>query len=129
MGACGCGDYQPMFRVPGPDGIMYALEVYAGCEYCSTGPGVMIHRHGETGRRDWDVDQLPELPFHDLGAPEGQFAMPILSWEAIRKRFIPLAVEDEDEAQLIVDDMLREGLRFAVGDTLDEWKKNVAIRG
>lgn len=135
MGACGCGDYQPMFRFPGPDGTVYALEVYAGCGDCATGPGVMIHRHGEEGRRDWDVDHLPELPFHDLGAPEGQFAMPILSWESARKRFVPLAQDpdqsDDFGAKMVVDDILREGLRHAVIDTIEQWQESrkADIRG
>lgn len=132
MGACGCGDYQPMFQFPGPDGVVYALEFYTGCEDCGEGPGVVIHRHGAEGRRTWGVDDLPELPFHDLGAPEGQFAAPILSWEAARRRFVPLARDpdkpDDFDAKMAVDDILREGLRFAVGDTLDEWRKRLAAR-
>ena len=124
MGACGCGDYSADYQFPGPDGIVYALAIFAGCEDCGLGPGVIIHRHGERSRRDWDVDHLPQAPFHEVESDYAELAVPLLSLEKARARFIPLMLGERDEAEITVNDMLREGLRPAVWDTLSEWKKN-----
>jgi hypothetical protein len=31
MGACGCGDYNGTWRIPGPDGRWYVIGPYYGC--------------------------------------------------------------------------------------------------
>lgn len=124
MGACGCGDYSADYQFPGPDGTVYALAIFTGCEECDLGPGVILHQHGERSRRDWDVDHLPSAPFHRVESDYAELAIPILDLEKARARFIPFLLGDQDEAKITVDDMLREGLRPAVWDTLSEWQKN-----
>lgn len=61
------------------------------------------------------------------------FSAPVLLWEAARKGFVPLArgPDDADEslADIIVDDILRDGLREAVEDTLRAWLAERVERG
>lgn len=66
MGECGCGNFYPEFKFPGPDGSVYALQVYRGCEGCQTPVGVIISRLTGEEIEEWDVEHLPELPFHDI---------------------------------------------------------------
>ena len=42
MGQCGCGDYNASMRFPGPPGITYAIQFYAGCGDCDTPAGIII---------------------------------------------------------------------------------------
>lgn len=129
MGACGCGDYSADYQFPGPDGTVYALALFAGCADCDLGPGVIIHRHGEQSRRDWDVDHLPQAPFIEVDRDYAELAVPMLSPEKARARFIPLMPGKRVEAKILVSDMLHEGLRSAAWDTFDEWKKSKESSG
>lgn len=123
MGACGCGDYSADYQFPGPDGTVYALALFAGCGDCGLGPGVIIHRHGGRSRDDWDVDHLPEAPFREVDTDYAELAVPLLGLPEARARFVPLVPGKRVEAGLAVDELLRGGLRPAVWDTIDRWKK------
>lgn len=61
MGACGCADYNGQWRLAGPKGLVYVVEVYDGCEYCETPAGVRFYRFGKESARDWNVRELPDL--------------------------------------------------------------------
>lgn len=41
MGQCGCGDFQPVAKMPANGGL-YALEVYEGCDDCRTGAAIRL---------------------------------------------------------------------------------------
>ena len=92
MCECGCGAFGGGFRFPGPDGIVYLLELYPGCGDCDTPAGVIIHRYQDTEeQREWFGDQ-PEMPFIDFqGNPpnaltgSSEFAQPIVNAGAVVK--------------------------------------------
>lgn len=66
MGTCGCGDFYPDFKFEGPDGSLYTLQIYRGCEGCQTPMGVIISRLDGDEIEEWEAQHLPELPFHEL---------------------------------------------------------------
>lgn len=47
MGSCGCGDTQIHYQLPGPDGSIYGLEFYPGCDSCMNGPALTLHCFGD----------------------------------------------------------------------------------
>ena len=90
MGACGCGDFRPFAQMPGPEGAVYAVEFYPGCDDCEVPIGFIVHRFTEAEAATWDVLELPQLPFDDsLGADWKQCAIPFaqLTGRGIAKSF------------------------------------------
>lgn len=61
MGECGCGNFSAKWKLPGPNGVLYAIEVYPGCSYCDNPAGVVVYRV-RTDDDAFDVAGLPELP-------------------------------------------------------------------
>lgn len=118
MGACGCGDYAADFKLPGPDGIVYAIEVRTPCDYCSTPAGVVLHRFTATGAKEWGADKLPEFVFPKSGDRDYEDSSrglavvdPSLLWAALVR-----AGGDALEEALLEDDA-EAALREAVAET------------
>ena len=100
MGECGCGNYQPRWRLPGPGGIVYTIETYRGCDYCQTPSGVVIYRHDAETAASWGdegVDVLPFVPYS--GGPSGQFAITVFDHERMRRE-IAAHFADADEEEM-----------------------------
>lgn len=64
MGSCGCGDFSPLWKLPGPDGITYAIEIYGPCDFCYTPLGVRIYQITDDQLTTWGVDELPDLEMY-----------------------------------------------------------------
>lgn len=100
MGQCGCGDYRPNVKFPGPDGSTYTLEIHDSCRYCETPFGVVITRHPELTDEndDYLVRELPDVDFMKVDdAAAAHFAL--LDPNLLRKK-----LEDVD---LIATDRLQ----------------------
>ncbi len=113
---CPCSDFAPSFQLPGPDGAVYAVEIYVGCEACGTGPGVALHRFDDRkAARDWSVPELPRLTF-DVG--DGVAFLQVLDPDKLREGLKEwLGEVDEDDE----DDPPQ--------DPLDLWDDFVSDRG
>jgi len=84
MGTCGCGDFYPDFKFEGPEGSLYALQIYRGCEGCQTPVGVIISRlDGREEIESWDADSLPELPFDVLSESYRERLLPVVDPMAV----------------------------------------------
>ncbi len=63
MCECGCSMGNPTYRLQGPAGVCYVIELYPGCRNCSAPPGMVIKRiHKNHDNRD-ELAEIPHLPF------------------------------------------------------------------
>lgn len=85
MGACGCGDFDSRYKLAGPDGITYSINIYSSCHYCHTPVAVDIHRHSPEGVSEWEIDQLPELPIppYSEGSIDGLGSIVVLDSDVL----------------------------------------------
>ncbi len=60
MGACGCGEWDPSAKLPGPDGTFYVLQVYRGCEHCNADASVIITKMTPDELALWESN-VPDL--------------------------------------------------------------------
>lgn len=111
MCECGCGDLQPIGKLPAKGG-WYAIEVYPGCPDCYTSWGLgvtFIARKSEDA--EYLLDGVPTITFDD----RGQWGMPILDTQLLREEFAKEAENGNDpdsEAMYAFDELLsRGGLR------------------
>lgn len=52
MGECGCGDREPDYWMPGPEGFFYTVVVFAQvCRSCGAQPGIAIDMWPESDAR------------------------------------------------------------------------------
>lgn len=61
MGQCGCGDFYPQFTLPGPDGSVYALQLFNGCHDCRAPAGIVINKLSGEQLDMWEIEHIPKL--------------------------------------------------------------------
>lgn len=67
MGQCGCGDFKPNFKLPGPNGSVYCIELFSGCHDCRAPAGVVIEKLSGEELITWDVQTIPTAQLVNLG--------------------------------------------------------------
>ncbi len=120
MGACGCGDFSGDLTFPAPDGDMYVLDLYHGCEDCDASAGVVLYRftREEAGRWGIEKDRKP------LDVPKDGIGIPVLDANVLRR-----LVAKEVNAGLAeyISDAIADGMRAHFRDaswkTYSGWKK------
>lgn len=86
MGQCGCGDFYPDFKLPGPDGALYAIQLYRGCHECQTPVGVIITRlKGAEEIEDWEAQHAPDLAFNEISEGLQEVLLPIVEPTTVAK--------------------------------------------
>lgn len=86
MGQCGCGDFLPQFKIPGPGRSLYTLQVYMPCDYCQTPAGVIVSRlDGPEEIESWDAQHLPDLPFNAVSNRHHEKFLGVADPKAIAK--------------------------------------------
>ena len=70
MCECGCGEFHADFKMPGPNGTVYLLQVYPSCDNgCDMPAGVRIMKIKP--EREWaglsDIECAEEAEFFDVG--------------------------------------------------------------
>lgn len=131
MGACGCGDTTPMFRMPGPAGVVYGVEVYESCHYCETPAGVVLYRFDEADDNAIFVEGLPEAPFVSYNTEQptdAQLAIPVVDprhlAQAMTAHYEESGSYDGDEtSREIAEQDTQYVLPDAVHRTLAEWHR------
>ncbi len=93
MGACGCGELQPLARLKADKNKWYLLEVYPGCTYCGTSWGVGVTLIKEN--RDFD-EEWGSVPIIELNKNLDQWGFPILDTEILKQEFKDV-LQDQDE--------------------------------
>lgn len=83
MGECGCGELNPIAKLPKANGIWYLLEVYPGCTYCGTSWGLGVTWIAEDSEEwEWFKD-TPTLEFDRYQ----QWGTTILDIAVLRQQF------------------------------------------
>jgi hypothetical protein len=54
----------PMYRLPINRHACYVIELYAGCDYCATPPGVVVHKVDRSSIFWNELQDAPLLPLH-----------------------------------------------------------------
>jgi hypothetical protein len=116
MCECGCGEgMNPTLTFPGPDGITYAIALYAGCRDCSNPAGLMLYEIPTAELEKFNSDWGPP----DTRKPLRWFKSPM---PGVRECPIPTILIDvknfEKKARLAFDDF--EKLQAQVGSTKQE---------
>lgn len=138
MGQCGCGDFFATHKLPGPNGTLYAFDVYPGCTSCHNPVGMVVYRFfdpKEAAR--WDVSRLPDLPFQKLHGEdyEGQHSfIPIYDpeklirdlWEAQADPSVAVMRANKKLAAALPDG---EDFARLVRENLDETQEEARRRG
>ena len=126
MGQCGCGDTTPDYQFPGPDGVIYAIQIYQSCHDCQSPAGVEIYRFDPNSEdtEDW-VRGVPELDF--MGYPhddtrDAQAFISVLDPEHMVAALVKVAEEDGDDRPQPSETAVRFALPEAVYRTLSAWK-------
>lgn len=86
MCECGCAQFSPSYKMPGPDGATYVIEIKRPCHDCSTPLGFIIHRMSEKDVVEWGADMARDLGFDEYSWPEA--SIPLLWPEAMSKRLL-----------------------------------------
>jgi hypothetical protein len=144
MCECGCGDGNPLFKFPGPKGVIYAFHVNPGCTNCEAPAGIIIVRYKDKGSaEDFNANSLKAMPFRDDNfelnndkADRSEFVMAIADPEKIIGKLLEICGEysihmGKAKPPLTVKELLtdiepEEGHRFVlegVTDTIDEFVK------
>jgi hypothetical protein len=119
MGACGCGDTRVDVKLPGPDGITYGIQVYAGCDYCGTPAGIIVYRFCSEQDECWHRESPePQWNLYQGDSGTGEFVVPILSDDEARK-----VAESAPKRGMRdwIDDGLTGRIHEAVYNTIDTW--------
>lgn len=133
MGQCGCGDFSAWWQMPGPDAIVYAVELYGGCEDCDTPVAVRLYRMDED--RDFWVDDLPEIPIMSYApadtSQDGELFLPVLHPNALEKLLVKAMgswkILDDDGEEWTAAEYYEKTMREIRSDLADyaykEWRK------
>lgn len=132
MCECGCGDFNASWRLPGPKGTTYSIQVYPGCDFCDTPAGILIGKHSKEDAAAWGVPDLPEPTFPKLNDKDydgAQFAIPVFHPQelvrAMSKRLEPAllrSVDDDDAEDEIPDE---DELREMIGANQDKVRREM----
>lgn len=133
MGECGCGSNAPDFQFDGPDGVKYAVELYRGCNYCSTPVGIVIYRFTDPESIEMFLDGVPELPVINYGTKDypsvdGEATFPIVDAEQLLKSLKKHVTEAQDLDPVASLEDLEENdvhyvLQEAIGETRQFWHR------
>ena len=122
MGACGCGDFSGDITFPAPDGEVYVLDVYPGCEDCETPAGVVLYRFTPDEAKRWGLEGAKPLKIGEEGT-----GIPVLDPDPLREMMTKEAASGVSELVAeIVADGLRNHFREAAMKTFEAWRKKRA---
>ncbi len=134
MGECGCGDFAAEWKLPGPNGVLYAIEVYPGCSYCDNPAGVVVYRV-RTDDDAFNVAGLPDLPigvYQREPLFEGQASDPVSGeafipithtgavLELIAERFGDVTVLEDDGDEVPLRDQIIDYCKQEWSDAVDD---------
>lgn len=127
MGECGCSSTDVMFRIPGPEGVHYGIEIYGSCHYCHTPAGVVVHRFNDEWAKDWLTEHVPDAPFisYSSGDPiNAMLSIPIVDPTELAAAHEEIRLEDGDgDADRLSEQSARYLLTRAVWRTLNAWHR------
>lgn len=115
--SCGCGDFNPSLKFKGPNGQVYALELFNGCEDCGTSVGVIVYCLEEAAAVARQLHELPDLQFSTGGTEYTEAMVKVLDAELLGKKLLELVEEYEVDDPTVVPELVEEGLRDALCDS------------
>jgi hypothetical protein len=123
MGECGCCDPTWLYQFPGPDGVVYLLDIHSGCSYCHTPASVNIYRLGREAQEDYLGDQSgsqspPELEFYDIGDFDIA-SIPVLDPDILER--IAVGRVDDPNEKVLVKVVLEDIHTDVVDATVSSW--------
>ena len=110
---CGCADFNPILKMQGPEGFVYAIGIYPSCVSCDTPAGITITKIPLVDVENCNADTLPEIDF-DFNL--GEKLIPILHPNVLTKKLVEFAVEnvglyiDPDSPDYNVDGLIQDGI-------------------
>jgi hypothetical protein len=118
MCQCGCGDFAADYQLPGPDGVVYTLRMFRGCDNCRIPAGVVVGRFTAEEAPRWHADRLPAL---DLSGDCDERLLPVLDPEKLKKRMVQFAKANgtEYDPDGLVEDAVDHTFSEAVMETMN----------
>lgn len=135
MGACGCGDFNVVFRLPPRRGdkSVTAIDIYDGCSDCGEGPGLLVMRlePGSDFYRDAAAAPVGHCSLTTDGYAE--YAMPLIRKETLLEAIREVlgveakTVNDDYDADGLLEDIDAHAvdiLRAAIWKTRERWERS-----
>jgi hypothetical protein len=136
MGECGCGNTNPDYRFDGPDGIIYTVQFYTGCNNgCETPSGIILSRYlPEDAEWAAHAKEVPWNTFGERPDESGDFCIPIIDKDVLREKLVAfgsgvvIGGDDPDGYDTLDDflqDALGECLIDAVSASIQKWENEL----
>lgn len=110
MGACGCFECGKVYRLEGPENIIYLIRLTPACDYCEVGTSVFIERVDKK-KHDWmktEVEEAEEFPVsYEMDGVPVSVIKAGASQEQLKKAGKKCAFEgcNEITAEILADEM------------------------
>jgi hypothetical protein len=127
MGECGCSSNEiPLFRVPGPKGLVYILSVYPSCDDCDTPAGVTLDVYDKERAEACEMMRVEEYPVFNKDGTHREMgpAIPVIHRDKIREHFKKEIEIDHPELEYVAEELMdRNKLCEMVFATVNDWKE------
>jgi hypothetical protein len=124
MGECGCSSTDVTYRLPGPPGVHYGIEIYPSCNYCFTPVGLVVHRFDDENAEMW-MSGIAEPDFQGYEGVE-EVLLPIIDAEHLAAALGEWREEDDERTLRRLASEFHQVLSDAVWRTADAWHRMVS---
>lgn len=128
MGACGCIEVSPEWKIEGKDGNAWLFCIYAGCNYCDAPAGLQVIKVTPENRHYYypEIDDLPEFKTYN----DGLGFVPIVDHHIARQHVKEIllgyepenGVLDEIDCDTLAEEVFSD-MRSTVFGTIEKFRR------
>ena len=121
MGQCGCSESYPEFKLKGPDGIYYTVEVAYPCPYCRNPASIIVHKWDDKQDIEiFDIESEPDPVYNSLNE-----VVISLADEGVIKNYLLQGLKEyiqgiKDDGDQVSYDDIKEWINMAFDDNFDD---------
>lgn len=116
MCECGCVGMGPKYKLPGPIGTTYTIQVYPGCRDCGTPIGLVVSHFAAEVANDHAIEDVAPMKLEEVFSGHSEAAITILHPPNLRHELASFllgaaVVGDKIEAEVTAEDAVDHCLR------------------